>query len=152
MFTQSDIARQIIFMHPTEGAQKIACSCPHSLGGINVHLSDTIAIIIPCPFVLTMVDGDTLALNRVVTFPFIRIRNRLGVGEACHVPLQGFAIGVLDDAQAHLSTLAPHRADNGGTIIVIGAVPFLFVRAATRRIRGIPVFSETVASLPGPMC
>jgi hypothetical protein len=85
-------------MHPAEGAHKIAYSRPHPFGGIDMDLPDAIAIIIPCPFVLSMLDGDTLALNSIVALPLIGIRNRLRLGESSHVPLQGLAISVFDDA------------------------------------------------------
>ena len=140
VFRHSDIARQRVFMHPAEGAQKIANPGPHTFGGVDMDFSDTIAIIIPRPFVFPMLDGDALALNRVVALPFISVRHGIGLGEARHVAFQSFAIGMFDDAQADLPALASDRAHNGRPIIVVGAMAFLFVGPPARGIRRIAVF------------
>jgi hypothetical protein len=124
-----------------ERSQKVACAGPHALGGIDMDLSNTIAIIISCPFMFSVIDGHMWAWNLTIPGPFIRIGKRSRLRETHHMLLQRLAIRVLNDAQAHLSTLASDRADDGWSVIVIGAVPTLFVGPTTRRGRRITMFS-----------
>ena len=140
MFTHSDIARQKVFMHSAEGAQKITCPGPHSFGSIHMDFPEAITIIIPCPFVFPMLNRDVLAFNPVVTLPFIGVHHGVRWGEASDMLLQGFAIRVFDDAQAHLSALASDRAHDRQTVIVIGPMAFVFVGPPPRGIVGIAMF------------
>ena len=88
----------MILMHAAKRAQKIPGPSPHPFCRVDVNLTAAIAIIIACPFALTMLDGNMLTLNSVVALPFISVRNRFGWGEASDMLLQSFAIGVFDDA------------------------------------------------------
>ena len=99
------------------------------------------AIVIACPFVFSVIDGHMRAWNLAIPGPFIRIGKRRRLCETHHMLLQRLAICVLDDAQTHLSTLAPDRADDGRPVIVIGAMPTLFVGPTPRRVRRITMFS-----------
>lgn len=141
MFTHGHIARQIIFVDSAERSQKITGTGPQAFSGIDMDLTDAIAILITCPFMFSMMDGDMLAWNLVVARPFVGIGNRVGLRETDQVLFQRFAIRVFDDAQAHLPTLAPDRADDGRSVIVIGAVPALFVGPASRWVCRVAVFS-----------
>lgn len=127
-------------VHATKRAQKISDTSPHPFRRVDVNLTNIIAIIIARPLALTMLNGNMLTLNSVVTFPFISIRNRFGLGEASDVLLQSFAIGMLDDAQAHLSAFASNSAYHGRTVIIIGAMASLLVGPPPRGISRIPVF------------
>src|SRR3989304_3692477 len=54
--------------------------------------------------------------------------------------LQGLAVGMLGHAQTYLAALSSNCADNRRTIILIGAVPFLFIGTWSRGIGRIAVF------------
>ena len=139
VFTHGNIARQMSLVHAAKGSQEVARPGPHSLRRVDVDLTNAIAIVIACPFVFTMINGDTVALNLLVASPLIGIRHRVRLSEPSHMLLQGLAIGVFNHTQAHLPTFSPNRADDRRPIIVIGAVPSLFVGAPSRGIGRIAV-------------
>ena len=87
VFAHRYIAGQMILVHAAKGAQKIACASPEAFCGIDVNLTNAIAIIIACPFVFTMIDRNPLALNLIVAIPFIGIRHSMGSGKLSHVSL-----------------------------------------------------------------
>ena len=68
----------MILMHAAKGTQKITGARPHAFRRVNVHLAHAVAIVIACPFVLTMIDGNPLALNAMVALSFIGIRDGIG--------------------------------------------------------------------------
>ncbi len=76
MFTHCHRARQIIFVDSAERSQKVAGTGPHAFGRVGMDLTNTIAIIIACPFMFAMIDGDMRAGNLIVAGPFIRIGKR----------------------------------------------------------------------------
>jgi hypothetical protein len=141
MFIHRHIARQIIFVNPAKRPQKVARAGPHALCGIGMDLTNAVAIVIACPFVFSMIDRDMLAWNLIVPCPFIGIDSRVGLRETNQVLLQSLTIRVLDDTQPNGSALTPDRADDGRTVIIIGAVPALFVGPTAGWVRGIIVFS-----------
>jgi hypothetical protein len=106
-----------------------------------MDFTNAITIVISCPFVFSMVDRDMLAWNLSVPCPFIGIDRRVGLRETDQVPLQSLTISVLDDPQPNASALTPDRADDGRTVIIIGAMPALFVGSTAGWVRGIIVFS-----------
>jgi len=127
-------------MDAAKGPQKITRSCPHPFRCVDVNLTNAVPIIIACPFAFTVIDTDPLALNPIVARPFIGIGHSLPERELSQVSLQGLAIGVLNDAQTRLSTVSANRTDDGRTIILVSAVPWLFVGAPSWGIAGIAVF------------
>ena len=98
VLTHGHIPRQINLMDPSKRSQKIARSRPHPLRRVDMDLSNAIAIIIACPFVVTMMDRDPLASNPIVAIPFIGIGHRVRLSEPGDVPFQGLAVGVFDHA------------------------------------------------------
>ena len=55
-FTQSDVTTGVLLVNTTEGTQEATYCRPHPLGCVDVHFADAVAVIIPCPFPLTMTD------------------------------------------------------------------------------------------------
>ncbi len=82
VFIHGHIARQVILVHAAKGAQKISVPRPQPFGAVDMHFTDTVAIIIPRPFVLAMIDGHVQALNLIVARPLIGIRHPIRPREA----------------------------------------------------------------------
>jgi len=67
---------QVHFIHPTKGAKEVAQSSPKTFASINMYLSNSVSIIIPCPntFAWSMVNGHMYAVcfrKVTVCTPFI---------------------------------------------------------------------------------
>ena len=107
-----------------------------------MHFSNTITIIIACPFVFSMIHRRMRACNLVIPrsiHPYWCVPS--GCVKLLHMLLQRLAICLLDDAQTHLSPFTPNRAHYGWPIIVIGAVPTPFIGPTPRRVLRITMFS-----------
>ena len=83
-FMNSDIARQIGFVNASVWAQEIAQSCPAAFVGIDMDFSDTISIVIACPFILSMTHGVAYALQAIVAVVFISVERGFCLGEVLH--------------------------------------------------------------------
>src|SRR5215204_906219 len=105
-----------------------------------VDPADAIAIVVARPFFLAVTHRVVRALELVVALPFVSVTSGVSVGVPMHVLLQRLAIRMVPHAQATLSTVAPHDADNGRPIVVVRAMPPLLVGAPPRRIKRIGVF------------
>src|SRR2546430_1546583 len=124
-------------MDTSKGPQKVARRGPQSFDRVDMHLTDSIAIIISGPFLLTMTDRVVGAMDLVVALPFIRITSRRRFRITMHMLLQSLAIGMLSDSQAALPAGSANRADHWWTIIFVGSVTALLVRSAAWRIQRI---------------
>jgi hypothetical protein len=114
-------------MNTAEGTQEVAHRRPHALGGVDMHFTDAIAVIVACPFLLAMTNRRVQANDVIVTSPFIGEYHSISQGEHMDVMNQGLFVSVVNDSQAHLPALTPDCADNGRSIIVVGAMSPLFV-------------------------
>jgi hypothetical protein len=139
MFTHRQIAFQILFMDPAEGAQKITGRRPQTFDSIGMDFSHAITIVISRPFVLAVTDRAVCPLDSIVALPFIGVTLGSLPRKPMHVLSQSLAVRMLTDSQAALPTLSPNGSDNRWPVIFIRAVPTLLVSSATRRIIGVRV-------------
>jgi hypothetical protein len=72
MFAHRQIAVQIFFVDAPKRTQKIARGRPQTLAGAGMPLTDPIALIIACPFLLARTHGVVIALDSVVALPLVR--------------------------------------------------------------------------------
>jgi hypothetical protein len=126
-------------MHTTEGTQEIAHRCPHPFCRIDVYFADAIAVVITCPFFLAVTDRCVYANDVIVASPFVGEYHCIGQGESVNMVNQGLFVSVVNHSQAHLPALAADRADNGRSVIVVGAVSRPFIGPSTRWIIRISV-------------
>jgi hypothetical protein len=54
--THSDVSTQVLLVHTAKGTEEIADGSPHFLDSVGVNFADFFAIIISCPFFLTVTD------------------------------------------------------------------------------------------------
>jgi hypothetical protein len=66
--------------------------------------------------------------------PFIGVHIGSFASESLDVFPQGFAISMFDNPQANSPALASNRTNDRRTVIIIGTMSTLLVRATTRRI------------------
>jgi hypothetical protein len=140
MFAHGQIVGQILLMDPAKRTQKVARGCPQPFTGVGLHLADPIAIVIACPFFLTMAHGGVATTNAIVTLPFIRVTGGVFLSVSVHVSLQCLPIGMMAHPQPTLFTFAPYGPDDGRAIVVIRTMTAPFVGAAPRRVTRIAVF------------
>jgi hypothetical protein len=73
-----------------------------------------------------------------IALPFVGIEPRAARGHVVgHKGVAGLPVRVVADPPALLARVARDDADDGGTIVGIGAVPFALIGASTRWIGGI---------------
>lgn len=137
--TDGDVASEVLFMNPAQRPQEVANRGPHAFNRIDVNLADTIAIVIPSPFLVRVTDGDMGSNDMVVALPFIGIDRDPNLGEGVNLFFQGFLVGMINHPQPDLAALATNRAHNRRAVISIGAVSTLFVGAGTRRVVWVAV-------------
>ena len=138
-FMDSNIARQIGFVNTSVWTQEVAQACPTAFVGVDMHFSDTISIIIACPFVLSMAHRVTYTLQAIVTVIFIRIECGFRLGEALHERTERLALSILQDTNSHLTSFSANHGTNRWTIIFVSAPSTPFVRSTARRIVWISV-------------
>src|SRR5215204_2104837 len=109
MFMHSNVTGQMFLVYPAKGTQEVTESGPHPFGGVGMNFSNTIAILIPRPFMAAMIDGDMLSPEAVVALPLVGIDPRRRGGESGDVAFERFAIRVGNHPQAHLPALPPNR-------------------------------------------
>ena len=106
--------------------------------GVAMNLTTAIAIIIPRPLVSTVADSRVAWMAPAIALPLIGIeqgaayRNVLRDQRRTGVPVRMVA-----DPPALLTCVARDDADDGGTIVGLGAVPFALIGATTGWISGI---------------
>ncbi|SRR5258706_10301368 len=92
-----------------------------------MDFTDAIAIIVACPFFLSVTNCIVGTVNVVVALPFVSINEAIFLRKVFHMLAQGLPVGVFHDPQTDFARLAANGADNGGTVIVIGAMALLFI-------------------------
>ena len=137
-FIRRDVEVQVLLMHAPKGPQ-IRPECrPSSLARVAVHLTSTIAVIIPCPLVHAMTDGAVGRMAPPITLPLVGIEPRAA---SWHVLRDQGGAGAPVRMVAHPKTLLPRLArdhtDDGWAIIGRGAVSLPFMRASAWRIAGV---------------
>lgn len=109
-----------------------------SFARVAVDLTAAIPVIISCPFVHAVADGGVGRMAAPVALPFVRVEDRAAPGETLgNQARAGMLIRMITDPKALLTRLARDDADNGGTIVRVGAVSFALIRTSTGRIGGI---------------
>lgn len=138
-FMDSNIARQIGFVNTSVWAQEIAQSCPAAFVGIDVHFSDPISIVIARPFILSMTDGATNALQAIVAVVFIGVECGFCLGEAFYERTECLALSILHDTNTHLARFSTNHRTDRRTIVFVGAPPTPFISSTPRWIMWISV-------------
>lgn len=92
-----------------------------------MNFADAIAIVVTSPFLVAVADGGMGANDVIVARPFIRIDSGSNLGEGVDVIFQSLLVGVMDQPETDLPTLAANCAHNWGAIIVVSAVSRLFI-------------------------
>lgn len=104
-----------------------------------MHLSDTIAIIVTSPLLFAVADRCMRTDDVIVAPPFIGVDHDPNLSEGVDVIFQSFLVGMMHHSQAYLSTVTAYGTDNRGTVIIVGAMPPLFVGPTAGRIIRITV-------------
>ena len=138
-FMNSNIARQMGFVNTSIRTQEIAQSCPTAFVGIDMHFSDTISIVIACPFILSMTHGVAYALQAIVAVVFISVERGFRLGEALYKRTECVALGILHNTNAHLARFSANHGTNWWSIILVCAASTPFVRSTARWILWISV-------------
>jgi hypothetical protein len=79
--SHSDVPTQKTFVDTFEWAQEIAYIGPHAFDRIDMHFSDSVAIIVSSPFVLCVADRGMRTDNVVVAEPLIGVAHPIDLGE-----------------------------------------------------------------------
>jgi len=138
-FMNSDIARQIGFVNTSVGAQEIAQTCPTAFVGIDMHFSDTISIVIACPFILSMTHGVAYALQAIVAVVFISVERGFRLGEAFYKRAECVALSILHNTNTNLARFSSNHSANWWPIILVCTASTPFVRSTARWILRITV-------------
>ncbi len=70
----------MLFVHAAKGAWVIAHRRPHAFCRIGVDLTNTIAIVVACAFVNTMIDGDMRPRDVIVALPVELVTMATAIG------------------------------------------------------------------------
>ena len=132
--TDRHITGKILLMYTPEDPQKVAHTRPESLNRVRVHLPDPIAVVIARPLALTMADRLAMAFNPVVALPLIGVDKGSWLSRGMNMPAQTGSVGAFEHPKTHRSALAPERADNRRTVVVVGAVAPALVGPSAGRI------------------
>ncbi len=122
-------------MHAAKRSQKRAerRACPFTT--VAVNLAHAIAIVITCPLVLRVIDGCMLRLDPVVAPVLVRIddrpirRNRFGQDA-----MTGRLVAMSDHPATFFARLTADDMDDRRTVVLIGTMPRLLIRATAGRI------------------
>ena len=92
-----------------------------------MNLSDTIAIIIPSPLFVTVANRGVGTNDMIVALPFIGVDRNPTLSEGVNVFFEGFLVGMMHHAQPHLPTITAYGSHHRGAVIIISAMPPLFI-------------------------
>lgn len=137
MFAHRHIVLQVLLVNSSKRSQKVAGRRPQPFDCVDVYLSHSIPIIISGPLPLAVTHRAVIAVYSVIAFPFICITGCLLPCVPVHVLSQSLAVCVLAHSQTTKSAFSPYSSYYRGTIILIGAVPSLFVGTSARWIAWI---------------
>src|SRR5262249_9201626 len=139
MFTHRQIVLQILLVYAPKGAQEIAHRGPQPFNRVGMHLTDTIAIVVPRPLLLAVADGEVRTGNAVVALPLIGVAAPLRAGVALDVSAQRAPIGLFAHPQTTVPGATSHCSHHRRPIILIGAMPAPLVGPAAGGIVGVGV-------------
>jgi len=106
-----------------------------------VNFANAIAIIIACPFSLTMCHRGTGAVDGIVTIVFVGVTMRAFTGKAFDMVVQGHLFGIGRNTQPNLTRLAANRADHRRTVIGECATSAPLIGASSRGIERVEAFN-----------
>ena len=92
-----------------------------------MNLSDTIAVIIAGPLFLAMADRRVGTDDMIVARPFIGVDRDPNLGEGVNLFFEGCLVGMLDHSQPHLPTFTAYGPHDRGPVIIVTAMPPLFI-------------------------
>ena len=104
-----------------------------------MNLSDTIAIVITGPLFFAVANRSMRADDMIVTLPFIGVNHNPNLSEGVNVFFQGFLVGMMHYSQPYLSTVTAYGANDRGPVIIVGAMPPLFIGPTAGRVIRITV-------------
>ena len=129
---------QVLFVDTPEGTQ-IGPECrAHSPASVAMDLALTITIVIPRPFAHPVGNRGMARMAPPITLPFIGIEQcAAGRHTVSNKVVAGLPVRMVADPPALLSCVARDDADDGGTIVGIGTVPFALIGVPAWRIVGV---------------
>src|SRR5437762_3021781 len=102
-------------MYTSKRSQKSSHTSPHPFGGVGMHFSDAISVIITRPFLEGVAHSGMSTPQPVVAYPLVSVHLCQLIGELVNVTSQGLSSGVFDHSQAYLPTLPPYCTQHRGT-------------------------------------
>src|SRR5690242_14773201 len=122
-------------MHASERPQEGAQSSAGSFTRVAVDFPHAVTIVIARPLVLAVINRRVRQIQPVVTAVLIRIDHRRVVWDGFgQNALTGGLVAVGDHPTAFFATLPADNVNDWWAVVVIGAMPRLFIRAAPRRV------------------
>jgi hypothetical protein len=110
------------------GAERRPCS----LAGVAMDFAAAIPLIIPRPLVHAMADGGMCRMAAMRALPCIGVQERAVPWHMLsHQDVAGPCVRLIADPETRLTRLSCDNADQGGTIIRIGAMPLALTGAST---------------------
>ena len=108
------------------------------LAGVAMDLALAITIVIPRPFAHPVGSRGMARMAAAITLPFVGIEQRAALGHVFRDEVvAGLPVRMVTDPPALLACLARDDADDRGTIVRIGAVPFALIGALAWRIKRV---------------
>jgi hypothetical protein len=116
-----------------------------------MDLALTITIVIPGPFTHPVGNCGMARMATTITLPFIGIEPCATGGHVIsNQVVAGWPVRMVADPQALLARVARDDADDGGTIVSIGAMPFPLIGAPAWRIVGVAMRRACFPPRAGP--
>jgi hypothetical protein len=129
---------QGLFVDTPEGTQVGTKRRPRPLTGVAMDLALAVAVVIARPFAHPVGNRGMARMAPSLTLPFIGIEPRAPGGHVVgNKVVTGGPVRMVADPPALLAGVARDDAEDGGTIVGIGAVPFALMGASTGWIGGI---------------
>ena len=127
-------------MHAAKRSQERAKRCTRSFTTIAVDFAHAIAIIIPRPLVLTVIDGRVVLHDPMVTAIVVGVNDR-PIRRNCFSEntVTSGCIAVRDYPTALFARVATDDMNDRRSVVVIGAMARLLIRAAAGRVIRVAV-------------
>jgi hypothetical protein len=122
-FIRHHLEGQVRFVYPSEGAPGGAKRRAYPFTGVAMDLTAAIPIVIPGPFTGPVPHGGMGGVAAMVALPLVR-REPRAVGRQVlgHQRVAGAPVRMITPPEARLARLPRDHADQGRTIVGIGAV------------------------------
>jgi len=92
-----------------------------------MNLSNTIAVIIAGPLFLAMADRGVGTNDMIIALPFIGVDRNPTLSERVNVIFEGDLVGMMDHSQPHLPAITAYGPHDRRAVIVVRAMPSLFI-------------------------